>query len=266
MLPVSAAAAALAAALSLAYVAGAPARSTTLPALHAEVGLQTSTNSFSISLKDAGGHPVSALSAGQYSVKVDDWASLHNFHLLGPQANTIFMTTIGGTLHTTKTVTFAPGSYKFQCDAHADSMLGNFTVFAANGSGIIGSNPKSVVHGSTGKTIIFTYKAATGGMSNGTVAITVPTGWSAPSITKTAAGYSTTSKGKLTVSGRVVKVTGVTLPAGGLLTITYGSKKGLGPGATAPTATGPQTWTTTESSTAGGVAKPLAKPPVITIT
>jgi hypothetical protein len=264
--PVTVAVATAASALLFAHVSTAPARSSSLPMLHAQVGLQSSPNTFSISLADAGGHTVSALSGGQYSVKVDDWASAHNFHLLGSHAGSLVATQIGGTTHTTLTVNLAPGTYTYQCDAHADSMVGSFAVFAADGSGTMTSNPVTVVHHSTGKTITLTYTVAAGGMSNGAVTLAVPTGWSAPSLTKTAAGYATTNKGKLAVAGRTLKVTGVTLPAAGKLVVTYGSKTGHGPGAAAPTtAVGKQTWTTAESSTAGGVAKPLAKSPVITI-
>ena len=70
-------------------------------------------------------------------------------------------------------------------------------------------------------------------MRNGTVNVTVPTGWSAPSLTGTAAGYTTASTGTVVVAGQVISVTGVSLIAGATLTITYGATGGGGPGATA---------------------------------
>ncbi len=60
---------------------------------------------------------------------------------------------------------------------------------AANGTGTMTSKTSSVTYGSTGHAIIFTYTAATGGVSNGGVHLTVPAGWSAPSTTGTSAGY-----------------------------------------------------------------------------
>ena len=47
----------------------------------------------------------------------------------------------------------------------------------------------------TGRTITFTYTAATGGINNGSVTLVVPAGWSAPSTTGANAGYSTSSAG-----------------------------------------------------------------------
>ena len=52
----------------------------------------------------------------------------------------------------------------------------------------------------TGRTITFTYTAATGGINNGSVTLVVPAGWSAPSTTGANAGYTTASSG--TVSRR----------------------------------------------------------------
>src|SRR5712691_5648442 len=57
------------------------------------------------------------------------------------------------------------------------------TVNAANGSGTMSSDTSNVSAGSAGNTITFTYTAALRGMSNGTVSVDVPTGWSAPSTT-----------------------------------------------------------------------------------
>ncbi|HXC18435.1 MAG TPA: hypothetical protein VNT80_00860, partial [Acidimicrobiales bacterium] len=128
------------------------------------------------------------------------------------------------------------------------------------------SKTSSVTYGSTGHAIIFTYTAATGGVSNGGVHLTVPAGWSAPSTTGTSAGYSTASTGTVSIDAQTIIVLGVNLASGATLTITYGSKAAKGPGATATTAVGAATWTATEKSTSGGTETTLAKSPVITVT
>ena len=52
-------------------------------------------------------------------------------------------------------------------------------------------------------------------MSNGAVRVTVPAGWSAPSLTGADAGYTTASTGTVGVAGQMITVTGVTLAAAG---------------------------------------------------
>ena len=113
---------------------------------------------------------------------------------------------------------------------------------AADGSGTLTSTTTNVAASSTGNTVSFTYTATTGGMRNGSVTLTVPAGWSAPSLTTTAAGYTTSSTGTVGVAGQVISVSGVTLVSGGTLTITYGNTGSGGPGATATGTTGAQTW------------------------
>jgi hypothetical protein len=137
---------------------------------------------------------------------------------------------------------------------------------AANGTGTLTTKTTSVTFGSSAHTITFTYTAATGGMSLGGVHVTVPSGWSVPSTTGTAAGYSTASTGTLTISGQTIVVLGVTLAAGATLTIDYGARGSKGPGAVATQSVGAQTWAATEKSTSGGTETDLAKSPVITVT
>ena len=125
----------------------------------------------------------------------------------------------------------------------------------------------SVVHSSTGNTITFTYTTAAGGMaSSGTITVDVPSGWSAPSTTPTAAGYVTAGAGMLSVSGQTIKVSSLTLAPGATLTVVYGAKAAGGPGATAPATTGSQSWLTRQRSSAGGVLTALASSPEIAIT
>jgi plastocyanin len=92
------------------------------PVLHAEVG-----PGFKIEVEKAG-KDVKRLKAGTYTVKVEDKASIHNFHLIGPGVNK--KTTVGFVGKRTWTVTLKPGKYTYQCDPHAASgMKGSFRVF-----------------------------------------------------------------------------------------------------------------------------------------
>src|SRR6185436_3408155 len=109
------------------------------------------------------------------------------------------------------------------------------------------------------------YTAPTGGISSGSVTVAVPSGWSAPSTTSSAAGYSTSSAGTLTVSGSTIAVSSLTLAAGNTFTITYGNTGSGGPGATATSSTGAQAWTTQEKSTSNGVMTNIASHPSITV-
>src|SRR5438093_6784548 len=59
---------------------------------------------FDISLKDSSGNPVTSLAAGTYTIKVDDQADIHNFHLTGPGVDE--STDVSGTGTDTWTVTF----------------------------------------------------------------------------------------------------------------------------------------------------------------
>ena len=81
---------------------------------------------FEISLTAADGAAVSTLSAGDYTIEVDDQSDIHNFHLTGPGVDET--TDVGGTGTDTWTVTLDAGSYHFQCDPHASTMNGDFEV------------------------------------------------------------------------------------------------------------------------------------------
>ena len=81
---------------------------------------------FSIDVEKAG-KDVKTLKAGTYKIKVEDKASIHNFHLIGPGVNK--KTGVGFTGETTWTVKLKPGKYTYQCDPHASSgMKGTFKV------------------------------------------------------------------------------------------------------------------------------------------
>ena len=79
---------------------------------------------FDISLTQ-GGQSVQTLSAGTYSLSVDDKAESHNFHLSGPGVDV--KTDVGFTGTKSFTVTLQTGTYHFVCDIHS-SMKGSFSV------------------------------------------------------------------------------------------------------------------------------------------
>jgi plastocyanin len=70
---------------------------------------------------------VKTLKAGTYKIKVEDKASIHNFHLIGPGVNK--KTSVSFTGDQMWTVKLKPGRYTYQCDPHAASgMKGSFKV------------------------------------------------------------------------------------------------------------------------------------------
>ena len=66
------------------------------------------------------------LAPGEYTINVSDKSSAHNFHLTGPGVD--MKTEVSDVEDTTWSVTLQAGEYKFQCDPHASSMNGSFTV------------------------------------------------------------------------------------------------------------------------------------------
>ena len=82
--------------------------------------------SFNISLKNPDGSNVGHLDPGTYDISVTDNSIEHNFHLSGPGVDQA--TLVETTGPATWTVTFTDGTYRFQCDPHAASMRGTFTV------------------------------------------------------------------------------------------------------------------------------------------
>lgn len=81
---------------------------------------------FDIGLTTADGTDVTSLTAGEYTIEVDDQASSHNFHLTGSGVDED--SGVSETGSSTWTVTLEAGSYHFQCDPHATSMNGDFEV------------------------------------------------------------------------------------------------------------------------------------------
>lgn len=135
---------------------------------------------------------------------------------------------------------------------------------ARDGSGTMVAEPRAVPSAWRGNTIAFTFTAAAGGIHSGTVAVIAPTGWSLPSTGPHAAGYSISSRGRLSTSGRTITVTGLVLGGGQRLTVTYGSTGGGGPGADAPTAAS-SIWRAQEQSSASGTLSALATTPRVDV-
>lgn len=94
------------------------------PRLVATVGRN---DSFSISLSDASGSPVTHLDPGTYDVAVHDMSEMHNFHLHGP-GGVEQATAVGNVEDVVWTVTFTDGKYAFDCAAHPATMNGWFAV------------------------------------------------------------------------------------------------------------------------------------------
>jgi hypothetical protein len=136
---------------------------------------------------------------------------------------------------------------------------------ARDGSGTMTVAPTSVIAGSGGNTLNFTYTAATGGLSSGEIDLVVPSGWSSPSTTNTDPGYVTSTCGVAAVSGPTIEVTGVTVSAGDTCTITYGDKTGSGPGAVAASTVGTSTFAATEASTSTGTLTALESSPSVEV-
>jgi plastocyanin len=83
---------------------------------------------FSIEVKK-GNTDLKTIKAGTYRIKVEDKASIHNFHLIGPGLNKKTSVSFKG--ETTWTIKLKPGRYTYQCDPHAArGMKGTFRVTA----------------------------------------------------------------------------------------------------------------------------------------
>jgi plastocyanin len=81
---------------------------------------------FKIEMKTAAGRTLKTVKAGTYRIKIEDHATLHNFHLRGPGVNR--STSVKGRTETIWTVRLRKGTYRFVCDPHASTMRGSFRV------------------------------------------------------------------------------------------------------------------------------------------
>jgi len=109
-------------ALALSAAAVANARTTAVHKLVGEVG-----PGYKIEVTTTSDKDVKTTKAGTYKITVEDKASIHNFHLIGPGVNK--STGIGFVGEKTWTVTLKPGKYSYECDPHASlGMKGSFRV------------------------------------------------------------------------------------------------------------------------------------------
>ena len=76
---------------------------------------------FDISLDGTDG-----LTAGSYTLTVNDQSDQHNFHLTGPGVDV--STEVGETEEESFDIELQAGEYTFVCDPHASQMKGSFTV------------------------------------------------------------------------------------------------------------------------------------------
>jgi hypothetical protein len=90
------------------------------------VGEVGENDAYEISLADPDGNAITNLAAGTYKLKVEDYSSIHNFHLTGSGVSAT--TTVGDKTTKTFTVTFKAGDYSFMCDPHSSQMHGSFHV------------------------------------------------------------------------------------------------------------------------------------------
>jgi plastocyanin len=82
---------------------------------------------FEIEVKQ-NGEDAESISAGTYTLKVEDKSDIHNFHLIGPGVDEM-VTEVPFKGEKTVTVKLEKGTYTYQCDPHASSgMKGTFEV------------------------------------------------------------------------------------------------------------------------------------------
>ncbi len=81
---------------------------------------------FSIEVKN-NGKDLKTIRHGTYTIKVEDKAAIHNFHLKGPGLNKKTTVAFKGDTHWR--ITLRKGTYTYQCDPHAArGMKGTFKV------------------------------------------------------------------------------------------------------------------------------------------
>ncbi len=138
---------------------------------------------------------------------------------------------------------------------------------AADGDGSVTVSPTTVVSGSTGNTLTFTYTTGADWVNNGVhLQIAVPNGWSAPTTAAGVGRVAISAEGcqgnpSIAVVGRNIQVSGGTnnCNLGDTVTITYST--------TADSAVGPATFTSsTRTNGTSGALAPIAASPVVTVT
>lgn len=105
---------------ALAFTAAAPAKE------RFQLKGEVYASGFKIEMTNASGRPLKTVQAGTYRIKIEDRATIHDFHLIGPGVNR--KTSVGGRTETIWTVELRKGTYRFVCDPHASTMRGSFRV------------------------------------------------------------------------------------------------------------------------------------------
>jgi len=129
----------------------------------------------------------------------------------------------------------------------------------ADGTGTMTVYPSAVTAGSS-QTLTFTYTAGSCGVgAGGLVALTVPGGWTTPSMTAGTTGYVTWAGAPVTLNGSTVTVPVGQLAPGQQVTIYYEMPQ-------APASSGGYTFTAAEQSGTDGSLQDLASSPPVTVT
>ncbi|MDB4895290.1 MAG: putative cell wall binding repeat 2-containing protein [Firmicutes bacterium] len=172
------------------------------------------------------------------------------------------------------TVPGTPGNCAFTIQEQSTAggtlmTLPDRSVYAQDGSGTLTVLPGGFAPRQTGVGLTFTYTAPAGGLWLGELAVTVPAGWTPPSVTESAIlccatlpipdpGSVTASAGTVSVSGQTITVAGVTLDRGQTVMITYSN-------VTVGGIRGSFRFAAQQKSTRFGTLKPLAASPSVTV-
>lgn len=89
------------------------------------VGTPDEPDAFEIALTDEDGEPVTTIPAGDYTIRVSDPSSIHNFAISGEGVDEA--TSVPDRGEEVFEVTFEPGTYTYVCDPHP-SMTGQVDV------------------------------------------------------------------------------------------------------------------------------------------
>jgi IPT/TIG domain len=188
---------------------------------------------------------------------------------IGAKTAKVTVTTGGGTA--TSASSFTVGTAAVASGNCADP--GTVSLFAGAGANTVPGG-QSIGHGQSQVYVQFTYKAACA-MSNGVVAISVPSDWTQPVLTN-APGCTTSTAGKLATGNGTITVSGLNLSKGDTVAIvygelaSYGSSTGaqtcaFGDGATAPAASGTSTFSAKVSPSGGSNMVSVTKQPTLTV-
>jgi hypothetical protein len=214
----------------------------------------------------------------------DDWPRPSNGHgtagytsssLFGPPAlagRTVTVTVTGGRLAPGQPLTIsyaaarAPATPRADMFKFSEQSSGSGTLAAIGPVTVNVARPGTMivrparVRAAQRTALVFTYTAGGAGLApSGEVTLRVPRGWARPSTAHGRAGYTSASAGSLSVHGRLITGTGVSLRPGHKLKITY--RAGAAPSR-------PGAWTFTASESTAGTATPaaLAASPSVTVT